>query len=118
MIHFASVQTFYYKISRISVSFNDVYCFFVKLIGSKVFCNAAIVRITKFSFIIFVVKEVINIYIVNIALNVLQFFLTFLLFRQLFTRTFLIILLLLIRLLFILISSLFQPRVIQYFRYN
>lgn len=72
MVDVTSVKALYHELPRETEVLTYFYRFFIYYLRAKVLRNAAIVYVTKFVFVVLVIKEIINVYIVDIALDSLQ----------------------------------------------
>ena len=72
MVDITTIQTFDHKVPRETEIFANFYRFFIKNLRSEVFSDTAIVYVTQLVFIVFMIKQVVNIDIVYIALDTCQ----------------------------------------------
>jgi len=72
MIDISSVQAFDQELPGETKVLANLKSFFVNIFCAKVLCDAAVIGITEFNLVILMVKQVVNVYIVHIALDVFQ----------------------------------------------
>lgn len=72
MVDVAAVEALYQELPGEAEVFADRQRLFVDVLGGKVFRDAAVIGVAQFDFIIFVVKQVIHVYVVHVTLNVFQ----------------------------------------------
>ena len=69
MVNVATVQTLDHEVSWEAEVFTDLNRFFVYDLRSEVFCDAAVVDVAELVFIVLMVEKVVNVDIIDIALN-------------------------------------------------
>jgi hypothetical protein len=71
MVDVTTIQTFYHEFSGKPKVFTHLDCLFIYIFSGKIFSYAAVVCVTEFAFVILVVEQIVDVYIVDIALNCL-----------------------------------------------
>lgn len=72
MIYVSPVEALDQELPWESEVFANLQSLFIYVFGGKVFSDAAVISVTELNFIVFMVKQVVHINIVDVSLYVLQ----------------------------------------------
>lgn len=72
MVDVAAVEALDHELTRETEVFADLKGLFVYVLAREVLGDAAVVSVAKLDFVVFVVKQVVNVHIVYVTLDVLQ----------------------------------------------
>ena len=72
VVYIASVQALNDKLAWKSEVFADLEGLFVYVFAREVFCDAAVISVAQLSLIVLMVKQIVNVHVIHVALNILE----------------------------------------------